>query len=168
MSLDTTIGPCKGQLLGKRASPTILIHNYQNQRNDQRQNGMSKIIPPSKRPTLDPKLLLESHLQPEKLHSSLSTVLASPNTPLNYPKNELLPQKQRSQPLVRSNETTYLTKGKNSAFHSPTNLSFDLQHIARQERFSSSLSQKEELRGPFKPLLGKTQKIDENLAAIQT
>jgi len=68
-------------VLGKRTNPPILIENYEEKKVPKGVGGMSNLIPPSQRPTLDPSSLSEKIYSNEKIPHSLSTMMASPQTP---------------------------------------------------------------------------------------
>lgn len=67
-------------MLGKRATTSIIIENYQ-PKGVLQFSGMSSLIPPSKRPSLDSKLLIDQNIYSEKYLSTQSTLLTSPHTP---------------------------------------------------------------------------------------
>ena len=77
---------------------------------------MSKIIPPSKRPTLDSKLLFDQSLNHDKFLSTHSTVLQSPHTPSGSTRTDGQSLIQNQKMSVKSNENTYLPNIRISAF----------------------------------------------------
>lgn len=87
-SIKSSMSDPSGKVLGKRANTSILIENYEPKHSQGLLSGMSKIIPPSKRPTLDSKLLFDHALIHDKFLSTQSTVLQSPHTPSGSLKNE--------------------------------------------------------------------------------